>query len=73
MGGSVLTPQHQALKMRHWLTGILFISLQLSDGSVKLFKDNQELQEYEARKVNLNRPTKIQSFNQILFIKDVRL
>merc|ERR1712137_666629 len=46
------TPQHQALKMRHWLTGILFISLQLSDGSVKLFKDNQELQEYEARKMS---------------------
>ena len=39
--------------MRLWITGILIfiLSLQLSDGSVKLFKDDQELKEYEDSKV----------------------
>ena len=59
--------------MRKCLILIFISSLQLSYGSVKLFENDQELQEYESSKVNLN-SYKQNSIPHIdSFVKDVRL
>ena len=65
--------QYQPHTMRKYLIVIFISSLQLSDGSVKLFENDQELQEYEASKVNLNLYKQNSIPHIDSFVKDVRL